>query len=846
MTARRGVRRKGSASTANFAILMGLLVIVAIFAGVAFGDKGALDPQLSLRTSGAVQEPSPANEVSSPVASRSAHVHGAATTPTSTLSRQIPGQTTVQSSYETGVPTHPTALAASSAPSFSGHFYAGVWYTGSSTTATTLRVNLQIPDDTPQSGDFYYVILSVWDNAGSYDQVGFTNDYGTWGIAYSTTSYCAGTYYYSPDARSLSPGLTYTFEMSIASGNVHFAVSASGGNTVWSYTATTGGTEFEVATDFSCNSQSWWDYTDYEEVYSTTGPVPPYDFFFDSNWADSFGSVGTWGIFYSSGTETPPSGVSVYINGGGSSNGCPSNCPIEIANEPYYAYFTNGGDSTSAEVHASPIAYYWNVSVAELSSDSPIYVTDYAAPSGWNLVFSPSQGAPPFASELSFSFPSSTSPGRYPIGIVAFDGSGTYSRISLNVHVFPELTVSPSGTPGSGRVDVGQAVAFGSGVNGGSDGYSFAWTGLPSGCVGSDTSTIDCAPSAAGTYPVSVHVTDSLGVSATGSTAFLIQSDPTIAIPAASPASGSVDVGQMARLSTTASGGSGGDSYIWNGLPAGCTTADETELSCVPSIAGDFTVGVSVIDSNGFTATSGPIRLTVFSDPTVGVPIASPGGILEGAGVTFEVTSTPGSGGLNYSWHGLPPGCVSVNLPSLNCTPSSAGTYQIWVAVTDANGFQANGSSLSFTVTPVFLGLPALEGYSLVAAIAAAAIAMVIVIGLRRRKRPVEDISIAEKVRSYSPRQGPAPDAGVLVPAAEVWSDNVPPGVHGSPEEAPTTAEHLVGLDPGSASFAEPLIDPPDPVCWHCHFENAPGSRYCAQCALPLVPPPPSGSGLPD
>ena len=54
-------------------------------------------------------------------------------------------------------------------------------------------------------------------------------------------------------------------------------------------------------------------------------------------------------------------------------------------------------------------------------------------------------------------------------------------------------------------------------------------------------------------------------------------------------------------------------------------------------------------------------------------------------------------------------------------------------------------------------------------------------------------------------------------------------------EEAPSP---LAGLDPGLASMSTPLINPPDPTCWNCQFQNEPGSRYCARCAVPLEPPP--------
>src|SRR5208282_1977234 len=228
------------------------------------------------------------------------------------------------------------------------------------------------------------------------------------------------------------------------------ASSASTGSGVWSASANTGGSTFEVSGSYTCDSESWYDYTDYEEVYDTTGPVVPYDFFFTSNWANSFGSVGTWGIW----TASTPSGVSVYINGGSSSNSCggsvPGYCPITIANEPYYLQFADSPDTTTAEATLSTQTFFWNVSVSELSGDAPINLAGYSVPNGWTLKFLTNQGNPPFTSELYFSFPSGTSAQTYSLGLVGSDGSGSSSRIALRIDVLPMLTVSPSASPRSG------------------------------------------------------------------------------------------------------------------------------------------------------------------------------------------------------------------------------------------------------------------------------------------------------------------------------------------------------------------------------------------------------------
>jgi hypothetical protein len=586
---------------------------------------------------------------------------------------------------ELGFPPHPDAVQADSPPpSYGGHYYAGSVYSGSATTATQLQVTVQIPDDYPEGSSFYYVILSVWDNAGSYDQIGFTNDEGTWGLAYSWTSYCAANYYYSPDALTLQRGQSYDFDMFVSSGYVDFAAFYESNATIaWSYSADTGGTAFEVAESYSCDSGSSYDYTDYEEVYNTTGPVVPYDFLFTYNFVGTSleSSWSTW-------SSDAPSGVNALLN----------SYNVTIENEPYYLYFTNGLDSTAVEPTASPRTFFWNVTVGDLSADSPIDLAGYYAPGSWSLSIQTLQGDPTFTSEFSFSFPSTTTPGLYYIGIVAFDGSGSYDRVALDVDVLPGLTASPSGSPGSGQIDVGQSMTLSANAGGGSGVYTYQWTAVPLGCSVTATATAECTPSSAGSFSISVTVTDSLGYTATGALLYSVQTDPVAAVPTAAP--GIVDVGQPITFLTTATGGSGGYTYSWRGLPLGCSSSGTASDLCIPTGAGTFSITVAASDSNKFVATSGALSYTVDTDPTVNTistPAASDG-VDVGESVTFSAAAAGGSGSYTYAWFGLPGGCVGTTTPSVACVPTAAGALSVTANVTDSNGFTETSRVLSFTV----------------------------------------------------------------------------------------------------------------------------------------------------
>lgn len=677
---------------------------------------------------------------------------------------------------EVGSPPHPNAIPVAGSASYNGHYYAGSVYTGPSTTASSLQVTVRVPDDypegnlTPESNNFYYVALSAWDNAGSYDQIGFTNNESVWGLSYSWTSQCAGTYYYSPDVLTLQRGQSYDFNMSFSAGSVLYAVSyASNGTLVWSYFADTGGSTFEVSQYDLCEGTLYYDYTDYEEVYNTTGPVVPYDLFFTHNVADS-SPVTSWSVWLSSGV---PSGVDALLSGAN----------VTVENEPYYLTFTNSLDSTVVEPTAPPRTFYWNVTVTDLSPDSPIYLAGYHVPNGWTLTIPTATGSPPFTSEFSFSFPSTTSAGHYYIGLNASDGSGSYNRVALDVNVLPMLSASPSGSPGSGGIDVGQSVTLSADASGGSGGYNYDWTSLPTGCTATSTASVPCTPSSSGSFSITVTVTDSLHYAVVGALTYTVDTDPTVTVPTATPGSvdlgqrvtlavsatggsgaysyvwkglptgcansgassdscvptaagtfspnvtvtdsngwtvtsaalsfkvwsaliatlrgsvGSADVGQTVLFDANATGGSGGYSYAWSGLPTGCHSADSAELACLSTGAGTFSVNVTVVDSNG-AAWNGTLAFVVYPDPSVSAPSAStaPGGVDLGETVTFSVTATGGSGGYTYAWSGLPTGCVSVATPSISCTPTEAGDFSVAVNVTDSNGFIVTSRTLSYVV----------------------------------------------------------------------------------------------------------------------------------------------------
>jgi hypothetical protein len=165
-----------------------------------------------------------------------------------------------------------------------GHYYAGSVYSGTTHLATWMIMKIYIPSATPDSSQFYYVLLSAWDTHASYDQIGFANANGVWGLTYSyttgLTTGCTGTisYHYSANAKVLTKGQLYMFAMTTVSGPgvwlEEYKLSSTGAATLeWANHYPSGSPNPGLTVQpFYCG---YYDYTDYQETYGTTSSAYP-------------------------------------------------------------------------------------------------------------------------------------------------------------------------------------------------------------------------------------------------------------------------------------------------------------------------------------------------------------------------------------------------------------------------------------------------------------------------------------------------------------------------------------------------------------------------------------------
>ncbi len=341
-----------------------------------------------------------------------------------------------------------------------------------------------------------------------------------------------------------------------------------------------------------------------------------------------------------------------------------------------------------------------------------------------DLSVTPFGGATPYATYLWSGLPSSctgvttatpvctaapSDVGSHAVSVQVTDALG-WKGGSLGSTLLIVVTGSSSptvSTPIANRssADIGQSVSFSAQASGGSGGYVYAWSGLPaSGCTGTTSATVSCALTAAGKLSLSVVVADSSGASspASGTLSFTVYALPSLAVPTASLASGGLDAGQGVDFTTTiTSTGSGGAVVVWtsssNLLSCSSNPSTPTLLTCLATSSGNYTVTVEVTDSNGGRASALSASEEVLSDPTAPAPGANPSTVDVGASSTLATAPYGGAGGFSVQWVGLPAGC-SGTTASISCAPSTAGTYPIWVQVTDANGLQVTSLPGALTV----------------------------------------------------------------------------------------------------------------------------------------------------
>ena len=201
------------------------------------------------------------------------------------------------------------------------------------------------------------------------------------------------------------------------------------------------------------------------------------------------------------------------------------------------------------------------------------------------------------------------STGAFSVTVQVVDSYGnTWSVTSGSVKVYPALEVSL--TVSSSTPLLAQTVAFVANASGGNPAYNYTYLGLPYGCYSEDKSSIGCLPTQSDWYNITVVVKDLNNGTAEAMVTMHVIFDFNVVIPASTPVGKQLTI--MVNTNETFNGsainksalihpegGYGTFTYAYSGLPPGCTSADVALLTCTPTLAGKYSVTVSVHDQAG-------------------------------------------------------------------------------------------------------------------------------------------------------------------------------------------------------------------------------------------------------
>ncbi len=235
---------------------------------------------------------------------------------------------------------------------------------------------------------------------------------------------------------------------------------------------------------------------------------------------------------------------------------------------------------------------------------------------------------------------------------------GTPSSIELGSTI-PTITLTVQALPGEGPI-------------------SYSYSGLPSSCVSADTSSLACTPEAAGSYLVVVRVNDSLGNSVQTAMGFDVVDPVTVTATAVQDPT---DAGAGVAFEAIPSQGLAPYSYAWSFGDGGSSTAKDPTHAYAAT--GGYVATVWVNDSGGGSAKT---TLSITVDPEL-ISVVTLSNATLALGQTFSLTNSV-SGGVapyTYFYQSLPPGCVSVDSPTIGCLPTQSGNYTIEAFVRDAN-----------------------------------------------------------------------------------------------------------------------------------------------------------------
>jgi hypothetical protein len=427
----------------------------------------------------------------------------------------------------------------------------------------------------------------------------------------------------------------------------------------------------------------------------------------------------------------------IYYNYTGLPSGCSTSNAATFSCSPTLAgtYYVNATANDSAGTHTTKTITL-TVTAAQLTlssfvaSPNPVVVGNTVT-----FTVTASGGSPPLAYAYSGLPPGCTSQALSTFSCTPTTW-GTYSvnatvNDSASGHVYSifVLTVSPAPlvisafTAEPNPVAYGSSVAFDVSASGGAAPLKYAYTGLPAGCSTQDLNSFSCSPTAVGTFPIIVTVTDSKPTTPATAT---METNLTVTAPAltitsftANPTTVTLSQPGVDQTNLTVvpavAAGTTTYTYSYTSSPSGsgCVSANAARITCTPTTVGTYTVEVTVTDSYSSQAFDNvSFTVSLPAAPVLVSFIASPSSITLGQNTTLHVKVTGGLPLLTYIFGNLPAGCKNQSTNALACTPTASGHFNITVIVRDGAGRETSPQAVALYV---MIPPPAITGVTLTA-----------------------------------------------------------------------------------------------------------------------------------
>jgi YVTN family beta-propeller protein len=304
--------------------------------------------------------------------------------------------------------------------------------------------------------------------------------------------------------------------------------------------------------------------------------------------------------------------------------------------------------------------------------------------------------------------------GSEPVGVGYDSGTGylyvanahsnNVSVLSDGTHIAPTISSFTAVPP---AVSAGQWTNLTVQASGGHGSFTYAYTGLPSGCSSKNTMTLACRPTTARNYAVTVYVNDSFGGSANATT--ILNVTAWLTSTTVSPSSATLQNGTVKVFSASEGcfGGScpPGVTYAWSlNNSLGTLNATSGPSVKVKAVANIGTVKLTVVATLGSHTATNSSNITLFPAPLVANVTLSAYRVQNGTPVT-ATAHLRNAVSPTYAWS------LNGTTPLPSCSGSScifvlnhAARYEVNLTVKDGNRTAWSQAPLTVT-SPLIAGV---------------------------------------------------------------------------------------------------------------------------------------------